>query len=155
MQQKQKPVGRPEDGRPKNAKDQKKRKQKEVKPRTDAELVSIILWANDAQKKIAELITPALLSHYDKKNVRSLTKSQMDELEYIKLCVLCGMEPYMEIDPSVVKQLLDNGGSTGEEMDYLRKTLKQNFVELNEKHPSIEEMRQIQSSAYAMSIENR
>ena len=67
MQQKQKPVGRPEDGRPKNSRDQQKRKQKEVKPRTSADLVNIILWANDAQKKIADLITPALLSHYDKK----------------------------------------------------------------------------------------
>ena len=155
MKQKKGPVGRPEDGRPKNAKDTKKRKQKEVKPRTSADLVNIILWANDAQKKIADLITPALLSHYDKKNVRSLTKSQMDELEYIKLCVLCGMEPYMEVDPAVVKELLDDGRSIDDEMISLSKSLKRDFVELNEKQPSIEEMRQIQSSAYAITIENK
>jgi len=155
MQQKQKPVGRPEDGRPRNSKDQQKRKQKEVKPRTSADLVNIILWANDAQKKIADLITPALLSHYDKKNVRSLTKSQMDELEYIKLCVLCGMEPYMEVDPTVVKELLDDGTPITAEMTSACKNLKQDFVELNEKQPSIEEMRQIQSSAYAISMENK
>ena len=155
MKHKKGPVGRPEDGRPKNAKDTKKRKQKEVKPRTSADLVNIILWANDAQKKIADLITPALLSHYDKKNVRSLTKSQMDELEYIKLCVLCGMEPYMEVDPAVVKELLDDGRSIDDEMISLSKSLKRDFVELNEKQPSIEEMRQIQSSAYAITIENK
>ena len=155
MQQKQKPVGRPEDGRPRNSKDQQKRKQKEVKPRTSADLVNIILWANDAQKKIADLITPALLSHYDKKNVRSLTKSQMDELEYIKLCVLCGMQPYMEVDPTVVKELLDDGTPITAEMTSACKNLKQDFVELNEKQPSIEEMRQIQSSAYAISMENK
>ena len=155
MPQKQKPVGRPEDGRPRNSRDQQKRKQKEVKPRTSADLVNIILWANDAQKKIADLITPALLSHYDKKNVRSLTKSQMDELEYIKLCVLCGMEPYMEVDPAVVKELLDDGRPTTAEMMSVCKNLKQDFVELNEKQPSIEEMRQIQSSAYAISMENK
>ena len=155
MQQKQKPTGRPEDGRPKNAKDQQKRKQKEVKPRTSADLVNIILWANDAQKQIADLITPALLSHYSKKNVRSLTKSQMDELEYLKLCILCDMEPYMEIDPVVVKEILDNGRPISKEMDSLSKTLKNNFIDLNEKQPSIEEMRQIQSSAYAIFIEKK
>ena len=119
------------------------------------EWLHIILWANDAQKKIADLITPALLSHYDKKNVRSLTKSQMDELEYIKLCVLCGMQPYMEVDPTVVKELLDDGTPITAEMTSACKNLKQDFVELNEKQPSIEEMRQIQSSAYAISMENK
>ena len=79
----------------------------------------------------------------------------MDELEYIKLCVLCGMEPYMEVDPVVVKELLDDGRSTTTEMMSVCKNLKQDFVELNEKQPSIEEMRQIQSSAYAISMENK
>jgi hypothetical protein len=40
-------------------------------------------------------------------------------------------------------------------MTNLCKTLKQDFVELHEKQPSIEEMRQIQSSAYAIAIENK
>ena len=61
----------------------------------------------------------------------------------------------MEIDPAVVKELLDDGRSMSSDMTNLCKTLKQDFVELHEKQPSIEEMRQIQSSAYAIAIENK
>ena len=61
----------------------------------------------------------------------------------------------MEVDPAVVKELLDDGRPTTAEMMSVCKNLKQDFVELNEKQPSIEEMRQIQSSAYAISMENK
>ena len=146
------PVGRPEDGRPKNAKDKQKRKQKRVLPRKAAsDFTNLFLWANDTQKQIAEIVQPALLAHYDKKNVRSLTKSQMDELEYIKFCLLCDMKPYMEVDIETVQNLLEQSSSSNFfEFLKARKTIVDEFAAKNSRQPTVDEMRNIQSSAYAM-----
>jgi hypothetical protein len=148
------PTGRPEDGRPKNAKDEKKRKQKRVVPRSAAsDFTNLFLWANDAQKQIAEIVHPALLAHYDKKNIRSLTKSQMDELEYIKFCLLCGLKPYMELDVEVIQQLLQGSHiAANTALSAARKELVTEFLAVNGKQPTVEEVRNIQSSAYAMRI---
>ncbi len=143
------PKGRPEDGRPKNAKDQQKRKQKEVKPKNKPNFVNSMLWANNAQKEIASLVQPALLAHYGKKNVRSLTKSQMDELEYIKLCLLCGLTPFADINVETIKDMLDNNVKPHQSILDECAALELEFASANERHPSIDEIRQIQSSAYA------
>tara|TARA_Y100000310_G_scaffold255922_1_gene263546 strand:+ start:2090 stop:4339 length:2250 start_codon:yes stop_codon:yes gene_type:complete len=146
------PTGRPEDGRPKNAKDEQKRKQKRVVPKSAAsDFTNLFLWANDAQKQIAEIVHPALLAHYDKKNIRSLTKSQMDELEYIKFCLLCGLTPYVELDTDVIQQLLQNSNTAANTvLSAARREFVTEFVAVNGKQPTVEEMRNIQSSAYAM-----
>ena len=148
------PTGRPEDGRPKNAKDEKKRKQKRVVPRSAAsDFTNLFLWANDAQKQIAEIVHPALLSHYEKKNVRSLTKSQMDELEYIKFCLLCGLKPYVELDVTIIQQLLeDSNAANNSVLLQSRRNIVTEFVSSNGRQPTVEEMRNIQSSAYAMRV---
>ena len=108
-----------------------------------------MLWANNAQKEIASLVQPALLAHYEKKNVRSLTKSQMDELEYIKLCLLCGLTPFAEISVQAIKDMLDNNIKPQQSILDECVALELEFVSANERHPSIDEIRQIQSSAYA------
>ena len=147
------PKGRPEDGRPKNSKDQTKRKQKRVAPRTGGgDFTNLLLWANESQKKIAEIVNPALLSHYQKKNVRSLSKAQMDELEYIKLCVLCNTDPMSDINVNEVVTLLDTQMPVSEIVLSCQKDLVYRFVKANDRQPTIEEMRQIQSSAYALSV---
>ena len=147
------PKGRPEDGRPKNSKDQTKRKQKRVTPRTGGgDFTNLLLWANEAQKKIAEIVNPALLSHYQKKNVRSLSKAQMDELEYIKLCVLCNTDPMSDINVHEVVNILDTQSPVSEIVLSSQKDLVYRFVKANDRQPTIEEMRQIQSSAYALSV---
>ena len=62
-------------------------RQKEAQPRqtVKSDFMNMMLWASKAQKIVANTVQPALLNHYDKKNLRSLTKQQADELEYIKL----------------------------------------------------------------------
>ena len=154
QQEKFSPTGRPEDGRPKNAKDEKKRKQKRVTPRSSAsEFTNLLLWANDAQKQIAEILHPALLSHYDKKNIRSLTKSEMDELEHIKLCVLCNLKPFMEVNTEIVELVLSEGKTIGAGVSSTINNLIYEFVKISNRQPTVEEMRQIQSSTYAYTLE--
>jgi hypothetical protein len=151
QQKQQKPVGRPEDGRPKNSKDQGPRKQKIVQPRSAAnqEFVNLLLWACDAQKQISEIVTPALLSHYEKKNVRSLTKSQIQDLEYIKLCILSNLDPSMDISVDNIYSALDRNLPVNQEVIKTVSTFKKSFEDRNTRNASIEEMRNIYASACA------
>ena len=98
----------PDGGRPKNARDKQKRKQKRVLPRSKGD-VSTTLWAYEAQKDISELVMPMALAHFNKKNARSLTKSEFDQLEYLKLCILTGVKPFIDIDADVIKAIIDSG----------------------------------------------
>tara|TARA_R100000008_G_scaffold56377_1_gene34677 strand:+ start:2479 stop:4731 length:2253 start_codon:yes stop_codon:yes gene_type:complete len=147
------PTGRPEDGRPKNSRDKMKRKEKEVKPRqtVNSEFVGISLWATKAQEEITEIVNPAILAHFEKKSIRSLTKSQIDQLEHLKLCILCGIQPFIDIDPSMVAALLNSPVSVSKEVASVIKNLKDDFSARNDRQPNIDELRQINVSAYALS----
>jgi hypothetical protein len=145
------PVGRPEDGRPKLSRDTKKRKQKRVLPlrKASVDFVNLTLWANDAQKTISDILNPALLSYYQKKNLRSLTKKEQAELEYIKLGVLCNIDPYSEVTADIINDILLNNGTVVSEIIDTRNLLSKDFVDKNDRQPTMDEMKQIQSSAYA------
>ncbi len=62
--------------------------------------------ANEAQKKISEIVNPAILAHYNKSNLRSLTKSQLENLEYIKFGVLSNLDPHNEVTIEVIESVL-------------------------------------------------
>jgi len=147
------PTGRPEDGRPKNSKDKEKRKQKEVKPRqtVNSDFVGVSLWGVEAQNKISEVINPAILAHYNKSSLRSLTKSEMDQLEYLKLCILCGIEPFIEIDADIINRLLKISMSIDPSVASSLKGFRNDFSERNDRQPSIDEARQMHVAAYALS----
>ena len=154
QQQQQKPVGRPEDGRPKNSKDQGPRKQKVVKPRTAAnyEFVNLLLWACDSQKKISEIVNPALLAHYKKKNMRGLTKSEMSELEYIKLAILSNLKPNTDVTADVVYNALENNLPPDINVIKTLSSLNESFNTENGRSPNIDELRNIHTSACAMCL---
>ena len=154
QQKQQKPVGRPEDGRPKNSKDQGPRKQKVVKPRTAAnyDFVNLLLWACDSQKKISEIVNPALLAHYKKKNMRGLTKSEMSELEYIKLAILSNLKPNTDVTADVVYNALENNLPPDINVIKTLSSLNESFNTENGRSPSIDELRNIHTSACAMCL---
>ena len=154
QQKQQKPVGRPEDGRPKNSKDQGPRKQKVVKPRTAAnyDFVNLLLWACDSQKKISEIVNPALLAHYKKKNMRGLTKSEMSELEYIKLAILSNLKPNTDVTADVVYNALENNLPPDINVIKTLSSLNESFNTENGRSPNIDELRNIHTSACAMCL---
>ena len=150
-QDKFKPTGRPEDGRPKNSKDQKPRKQKVVKTRQAAsDLANLMLWAASAQKSVSDILNPALLHNYGKSNLRGLTKGEMDELEYIKLCVLSNIKPYSAVDAALVAAILDAATPADKQVLEIYKQLTKDFAVANDRHPTLEEKRYLQSSAYGL-----
>ena len=148
------PKGRPEDGRPKNSKDKQKRKQRDVKPRetvNSSEFVVTSLWAHEAQSKISDIINPAILAHYEKASLRSLTKSEVEQLEHLKLCILCGMQPFIEVTPEIVSDLLSRPISVDASTSKLLAGLKDDFLNKNGRQPNIDEVRRINVSCYALS----
>jgi len=138
----------PEGGRPFNSRDEQKRKQKRVLPRS-SDNVAATLWAYEAQKKISELVTPMALAHFDKKNARSLTKSEFDQLEHLKLCILTGIKPFMEIDADVIKQIIDSNTKPSESFSLQVDSAVNKFSETQDRKPSIDEMRYIYASTFA------
>lgn len=136
-----------ENGRPKFSKDTQKRKEKRVLPRS-SDATAKTLWAMEAQAKISEIVSPVALAHFDKKNVRSLNKAEVDQLEHLKLCILTGMQPFMEIDEAVVKQLIDNKSKPSQAFHDLAQAKKQDFIKSNKRDPNTSEMRFIYSATF-------
>jgi hypothetical protein len=136
-----------DNGRPKFSRDTKKRKQKRVTPRS-GDATTATLWAVEAQSKISDVVSPIALSHFNKKNARSLNKSEVDQLEYLKICILTGMTPYMEITPEVVKDLLDRGTKPSNGFSSLVDAKVNSFTSANNKQPNSSEMKYIHASCF-------
>lgn len=135
-------------GRPKSKKDVQKRKPKIVRIKTKADFVNLFLWANEAQKLISDLVSPEYLTKANKKNVRSLSDTEKNELEELKFNAFSNLLPYS----SVVQENLVY--STNEDMLELVKGYLADFITKNNREPTQEEKRQIYSSAYAIKMEN-
>jgi hypothetical protein len=132
----------PQGGRPTGKKDKIKRKTKTIGE------TAATLWACDVQRSIAEEVTPIVLAYYKKKNVRSLTKAEFDQLEHLKLCMLANIEPFIELTPEVVKQLLDNSNQPSELfLDKVNAKINE-FVYLNSRKPNIDELKYVYASTY-------
>jgi hypothetical protein len=139
-------------GRPKNAKDTVIRKQRVAKADT---FVSRFLWANAAQKKISELVTDVWVAEScGKKDVRSLTTAEAEELELVKFNILCNINPYSSVDIDTIAQTFDTlDNQVKVDMSAAAKILYMSFVKKNSKEPTLEEKRQIQASAYSLYFE--
>lgn len=97
--------GQPGQGRPKNSTDQTQRKTKVFSPQTGAHLM---LWANETQDKINTCINPILLDFYNKKNLRSLSNVENQEIETLKSKIMFSLEPFENVSESgLVKALAE------------------------------------------------
>jgi hypothetical protein len=138
--------GNPQGGRPTNKKDQIKRKTKTVNPKSGE--ASAVLWAYNIQKTIADEVTPMMLDFYQKKNVRSLTKAEFDQLEYLKLCLLTNIEPFIELSADTIKELIENQSKPSQE--FLQEVADEidTFVYSNSRKPTVDEMKYIYASVF-------
>lgn len=134
-------------GRPSNVKDTAPRKQKRVLPRSKGDLLAI--WAVDAQKGISELMTPITLNHLGKKNLRSLTKAEAGQFEYIKLCILTALEPYSIIEDKVVEAALKTNTKPSEEFNSLVVKYVEDFIATCQKVPNLDDMKMIYALVYS------
>ena len=137
-----------DEGRPPFSRDTKERKQKRVLPRS-GEATSATLWAIKAQDKISEVMTPIACTHFKKKDARALSRIEVDELEYLKLCILTGMKPFVDITPELVKQLVEYNTKPSQAFNFAVENRINSFSTINKCKPSTSDLRHIYASVYA------
>jgi len=153
-----KPPQTPEGGRPRFKKDEQKRKRKEVKPKTTpttnpaSSASDVIVWSQDAQRLISNLLNPALLAKYGKTDLRSLTRSELVQLENIKFRVLCSLDPFEKIDEQKLLEVLKSGAQIDSSFTERRAATVASFLERNGRQPTVEDVRLINATAYAFSV---
>lgn len=134
-------------GRPKNSKDVTKRKQKKVLPRSKAN-ANLMIWATEAQREIANIVNPAILSSYNKKTLRELSKAEFNQLEKIKFYTLCGLEPNSSVESSDIVEALESVSSVDSSFIVIFDKLYSDFVQENGKQPATDDLRQIHVMSY-------
>lgn len=136
-------------GRPDFSKDSVKRKQKRVLPKSGTPTAAV-LWAVSAQDQISEILSPIALAHFNKKNMRSLSKAEMSQVDYLKLCILSGIKPFMEITPELVKELVDSGSQPSLAFKNAVEDEIESFKSHNSRLPNSSEMKYINASVVAV-----
>ena len=111
-----------------------------------------MVWSNEAQKTISNIVNPAILHFYQKKNLRELTKSEFVNLEEIKFQVLCHLKPFEEITEDKIALIMEKNKSITEKQKLLKKQLTAEFIDKNNKSPSLDEMRQINNLVYSFAF---
>lgn len=100
----QKPIN--PNGRPPNKLDEGPRQQRKETPRSKPGVAELILWANKSYDNISDNLNKAFLSVANKKNMRSLTKAEVADLEKIKLDILLNIKPMSELTEAMFKEAL-------------------------------------------------
>jgi len=145
-QKKSEPVNEP--GRPPLAPDNQPRKQRRVLPRS-GEPTSAVLWGIEAQEKISEVMTPIACTHFGKADARALSKSQVEELEYLKLCIFTGMEPMIEVTPEIIQEVLQSNTKPSKAFEDMVDGKATTFNSVRQRKPNTSEMRHIYASSFA------
>ncbi len=141
-----KPKGVSGQGRPKNSKDSTKRKTKSFKPRSKA---SLELWASSAQDKIAEVLNPAILDHFKKKNMRSLTTAEIKYSENIKFGVLFNMQPFIEVTKDKIAAAFVASDTIPSELNSAYSSLYNDVLQDLGRELTFDEIRQVQVHLYS------
>lgn len=134
-------------GRPKNSTDTEKRKQKTFTPQTGA---GLLIWANEAQEKISQILNPVLLEFYNKKNLRSLSSEEAKELESVKTKILFCTTPFGQISEENITKLLSSLEQEDHKYRFMgyNSWLKELSSQLN-KTLTVEEQKYAKSSYYS------
>lgn len=141
--QQKKLSGIPGQGRPKNSKDKKKRKQKRVLVRTAASA-----WAKQAQKNISDVVTPVLLKLYGRANMRQTTTEEARKIENYKFNLLLQFQPFADISSAQIELKMRNPQSVNENIHRFYTESVGAFIEQTKTEPTIDQLRDIQCSVY-------
>lgn len=135
-------------GRPKLSKDSEKRQTKKFAPQTGA---SLMLWANEAQEKINEILNPTLLDFFNKKNFRSLSKAESKEVDVMKTKILFSLTPNTTIDELTLHKTLAaiNSPDHSTVLHHYNNWLKPIKTQIN-RDLTVDETKQLKSSFYSM-----
>ena len=132
------------EGRPKLSKDTEKRKDRTFSPQTGAKL---LIWSSSAQDKISSIVNPLILEYFDKKNLRSLSNAENEELEKIKTNILFQTQPFAKLNEENIVEYLS--ASTNNDTKTFYNWLNLVKLELS-RELTVDEIKQAKSSFYTM-----
>jgi hypothetical protein len=142
--------GQPQQGRPKNSKDGKKRDRKVVRVAARHALFESLTWAEDALKAVAELTTKPYLASLGKKNLRQLTAAEAGDFERFKFAVLVNLPPGQKPDGKAVAGVLRRPLTVPPQVgELLRRTLAKH-VERDGREASADQVREYQCRVVAL-----
>ena len=121
----------PDGGRPKFSSDKEPRKKRVQKPRSKPGLADTMVWSEDAYNKVSEVVNGAFLNIKDKKNLRQLTKSDVADLEQLKLDVFTNLEILSEVDVDSIYTSLSVGARTPQDFKDMLESREVNTHDLN------------------------
>ena len=98
-----------DNGRPPLKKDDGPRKKRVQTPKSTPGLADMIVWASDAFESISKNINRAFLSINSKTNLRQLTKSQVLDLETLKLDVLTNLPEMQPVTEQIITDIVSAG----------------------------------------------
>jgi len=101
----------PDGGRPRFKQDEGPRKQRVETPKSTPGLADLFVWTTEAFDGLSG-VSKGYLSFKNKSNMRQLTKSEVCELENLKLDVLTNLEPQSKVDDQSVHKILASGKKT-------------------------------------------
>jgi len=137
-------------GRPKNSKDSNKRKEKVFAPRTGA---AISFWAVEAQDKISKIINPIYLEFVNKKNLRTLSNEEFNELDNIKTKILFDINPLCSLSDEMIVASMQTTPAQNPYIEQYNLWVNQLRSQLN-KELTVDEKKQAKASFYSMVYES-
>jgi len=152
--------GVPGEGRPKNTKDNPEVvRDRSFKPRTTAnaaedigDFLNNMSVARNMQSAVSSILSPGILKHYGKKNLRSLSAEQAASFEVIKFKVLCSLPKNSPINEQSVAKVVSQSPSVPRDIIKCYNSLMSQHVKNVKRQASLEETRSIQSAAYALCV---
>lgn len=102
-------------GRPPLSQDTEPRKQRVAKPKSKPGVAELIVWAENSWDNVSEVLNSAFLNANEKKNLRQLTKGQVNDLEQIKLDVFTNLEVLGDVTTETIHKILASKKQTPNE----------------------------------------
>ena len=99
----------PKGGRPKFSNDKEPRKKRSENPRSKPGLADVLTWTHDAFSTISDVVNDAFLNTKGKKNLRQLTKSDVADLESLKVDVFTNLDLLSDVTSSSIYRVLSEG----------------------------------------------
>lgn len=139
-------------GRPPGSKDKTQRKQKVVKPISGerVQFVKNLLWAEQIQKEISDIVTPIYLGMKSKQNARQLCDTEFRELEKIKFAVLCNLPTGAEFSKEKFSEMVKSGVEPSKDANLLLHNCIISYVQTHGEEPPTEKIRNLQSKVVAI-----
>jgi hypothetical protein len=115
-------------GRPPFKQDEGPRKQRTAKPKSQPGVAELVVWAEESWNTISDTLTLAFLGFKKKKNLRQLTKSEVIELEQLKIDILTNIELMHKVSAESVYKIL---ASKKQAPESFKKILTDSGIDVN------------------------